>query len=76
VYFFVRIQAGASKIKGSYNYVLSTDHKLIPASNASLAAMHGSASGMFVTIQRENIPPSKKKMNKAVTMLKLHDVCS
>jgi hypothetical protein len=24
---------------------------------------------MFVTIQRENIHPSKKKMNKAVTML-------
>jgi len=24
---------------------------------------------MFVTIQRENIRPSKKEMNKAVTML-------
>jgi hypothetical protein len=31
---------------------------------------------MFVTIQRENIRPSKKEMNKAVTMLKLLDVCS
>jgi hypothetical protein len=31
---------------------------------------------MFVTIQRENIRPSKKEMNKAVTMLKLPDVCS
>jgi hypothetical protein len=31
---------------------------------------------MFVTIQRENIRPSKKEMNKSVTMLKLPDVCS
>jgi hypothetical protein len=31
---------------------------------------------MFVTIQRENIRPSKKEMNKAVTMVKLSDVCS
>jgi hypothetical protein len=29
---------------------------------------------MFVTIQRENIFPSKKEMNKSVTMLKLADV--
>jgi hypothetical protein len=56
--------------------VLSTDRELIPARNASLAAMHGSASEMFVTIQRENIRPSKKEMNKAVTMHILPDVCS
>jgi hypothetical protein len=31
---------------------------------------------MFVTIQRENISPSKKEMNNAVTMLKLPDVYS
>jgi hypothetical protein len=31
---------------------------------------------MFVTIQRENIRPSKKETNKAVTMLNLPDVCS
>jgi hypothetical protein len=31
---------------------------------------------MFVTIQCENIRPSKKEMNKAVTMLKLPDVFS
>jgi hypothetical protein len=31
---------------------------------------------MFVTIQRENIRPSKKEINKVVTMLKLSDVCS
>jgi hypothetical protein len=31
---------------------------------------------MFVTIQREKIRPSNKEMNKAVTMLKLLDVCS
>jgi hypothetical protein len=31
---------------------------------------------MFVTIQRENIRPSKKEMNKAVTILKLPEVCS
>jgi hypothetical protein len=28
----------------------------------------------FVTVQRENIRPSKKEMNKAVTMRKLPDV--
>jgi hypothetical protein len=31
---------------------------------------------MLVIIQRENICPSKKEMNKAVTMIKLPDVCS
>jgi hypothetical protein len=31
---------------------------------------------MFVTIRRENIRPSKKEMNKAVTKSKLPDVCS
>jgi hypothetical protein len=31
---------------------------------------------MFVTLERENIRPSKKEMNKAVAMLKLPDVCS
>jgi hypothetical protein len=31
---------------------------------------------MFVIVQRENIRPSKKEINKAVTMLKLPDVCS
>jgi hypothetical protein len=31
---------------------------------------------IFVTIQRENILPSKKEMYKAVTMLKLSYVCS
>jgi hypothetical protein len=31
---------------------------------------------MFVTIQRENIRPSNKEINKAVRMLKLPDVCS
>jgi hypothetical protein len=31
---------------------------------------------MFVTIQREYIRPLKKEMNKAVTMLKMPDVCS
>jgi hypothetical protein len=31
---------------------------------------------MFVTIQRENIRTSKKELNKAVTMLKLPNVCS
>jgi hypothetical protein len=60
--------------------LLSTVHELIPAWNASLAAMHGSASESnvhyLVTIQRESIRPSKTEMNKAVTMLKLPDVCS
>jgi hypothetical protein len=56
---------------------LSTDHELIPARNASLATMNGSVNRiMFVTIQRENIPPSKKEMKKTVTMLKLPDVCT
>jgi hypothetical protein len=31
---------------------------------------------MFVTIQRENIRPSNKEMNKAVTVIKLLDVGS
>jgi hypothetical protein len=31
---------------------------------------------MFVTIQRENIRPSKKEVNTAVTIFKLPDVCS
>jgi hypothetical protein len=31
---------------------------------------------MFVTNQRENIHASKKEMNKAVTVLKLPNVCS
>jgi hypothetical protein len=35
--------------------------------------MHGSD---IVTVQRENMNPSKKEINKAVTMLKLSDVCS
>jgi hypothetical protein len=57
--------------------LLATDHELIPLRYASLAEMHGSeAEVMFVTIQHENIRPSKMEMNKAVTMLKLHDVCS
>jgi hypothetical protein len=48
----------------SIAHVQSTDHELIPARNASLAAMQGSASGMFVTIQCENIRPSKEEMNR------------
>jgi hypothetical protein len=57
--------------------LLPTDHVLIPARNASLAAMQGSVSRVtFVTIQRENIRPSNKEMNKAVTMLKQPHVCS
>jgi hypothetical protein len=57
--------------------VLSTDHELIPSRNTSLAVMHSSgAEVMFVIIQRENICPSKKEMNKAGTMLKQPDVCS
>jgi hypothetical protein len=31
---------------------------------------------MFVTVQRENIRPSEKDINKAVTKSKLPDVCS
>jgi hypothetical protein len=55
----------------------STYHELIPARNASLAAIQGSgAEVMFVTIQRENIHRSNKEINKAVTMLKLSDVCT
>jgi hypothetical protein len=54
----------------------STDHELIPARNASLAATQGFASGIFVTIQPENIRPSKEEINNTGTMLKLPDVCS
>jgi hypothetical protein len=31
---------------------------------------------MMMTIQRESIRPSKKEVNKVLTMLKLPDVCS
>jgi uncharacterized membrane protein len=31
---------------------------------------------MFINIQRENIRPSKKEVNNAVTMLIMLDVCS
>jgi hypothetical protein len=55
----------------------STDHELIPARNVSLTSMPGFASGSnFVTIQHENIRPSNKEINKAVTMFKLPYVCS
>jgi hypothetical protein len=51
-------------------YVQSTDHELISARNASLAAMQVSTAGvMSVTNQRENIRPSEKEMDKAVTIL-------
>jgi hypothetical protein len=60
-------------------YVQSTDHELITASNASrvlrqCTVPRAEVGLMLVTIQRENIRPSKKEMNKAVTMLKLPDV--
>jgi hypothetical protein len=49
--------------------VQSTDHELIPATNVSLVAMQGSASGSNVlTLQHEYIRTSKKEMNKAVTL--------
>jgi hypothetical protein len=54
-----------------YLSVLSTDNEFIPTRNASLAAMHGSASGCNVHCPTWNIRPSSKEMNKAVTMLKL-----
>jgi hypothetical protein len=55
----------------------STDHELIPARMRVLRQRTVPRTAvMFVTIQRENIRPSKIKMNKAVTMLKLPDVCS
>jgi hypothetical protein len=37
--------------------------------------MQGSASGMFVTIQPEDIRPSKKEINNAVTMLIINLNC-
>jgi hypothetical protein len=58
----------------------STDHELIPARNASLTAMQGSAS-----VSRPNVryypmwkhsSLKRKKINKAVTTIKLPDVCS
>jgi hypothetical protein len=58
-------------------HLLSTDHVLIPARNASLASVHGSANGSNIRYYptRKHSPP-KKKMNNAVIMLKLSDVCS
>jgi hypothetical protein len=58
--------------------ILSTDHELIPARNASIAALQGSASGSNVRYYpTRKHSPFKEKMNKAVTMQsKLPDVCS
>jgi hypothetical protein len=57
------------------SYLQSTDHELIPARNALLRQCKvRRAEVIFVTIQRENIRPSKKEMNKAVTMFIMPDV--
>jgi hypothetical protein len=51
-------------------YVQSTDHQLIPQGMLVLRQCKvPQAKVMFVAIQRDNIRPSKKEMNKAVTML-------
>jgi hypothetical protein len=49
-------------------FVQSTDQELIPARNASQCKVPR-VEMMFAIIQRENICPSKKEMNKAITML-------
>jgi hypothetical protein len=55
----------------------STDHELIPKGMLVLQQCKVQrAEVMFVTIQRENIRPSKKEMNRAFTMIKLPDVSS
>jgi hypothetical protein len=59
--------------------VQCTDHDLIPARNASLGdnARYLRAEVILVITQRENIRPSKREMNKAITMqYELPDVCS
>jgi hypothetical protein len=67
----------ASMIRAMTEAVKSTDHELIPARNARLAECTvPRPEVMFVAIQRENIRPSKKEINKAVTMLIMPDVCS
>jgi hypothetical protein len=54
--------------------VHSTDHELIPARNVILAAVQGSSRRSNVRYYTmEIIRPSKKEMNKSVTM---PDVCS
>jgi hypothetical protein len=55
----------------------STDHELIPTRNASLVAMQVSASGNNVRYYPTwKHSPLKERKNKAVTMLKLPDVCN
>jgi hypothetical protein len=64
------------KLNESLN-VLSTDHELIPQGMRVLRQCTvPPAEVMLHIIQRENIGSSKKEMNKAVTILKLPDVCS
>jgi hypothetical protein len=58
--------------------VQSSDHELIPASKMRVLPREckvPQAEVMFITIERENIRPSKKEMKKAVTICKLPDVC-
>jgi hypothetical protein len=65
------------KVVNTTETLQSTDHELILVRNASLwQCTVPQAEVMFVTVQRENICPSKKEINKAVTILKLPDVCS
>jgi hypothetical protein len=54
----------------------STYHELVPAKNASLEAMQGSASGSNVRYYPTSKHSPLKERNKAVTMLKMPDVCS
>jgi hypothetical protein len=58
-------------IQISFPHILSTDHELIPQGMRVLrqcTVLRQEA--MVVTIQRKNIRPSKKEMNKSVTSLK------
>jgi hypothetical protein len=53
--------------------VQSTDHEFMRVLRQCKVPR---AEVIFFTVQRGNIRPSKKEMNKAVTMLNLPDVCS
>jgi hypothetical protein len=64
-------------IQISFPHILSTDHEFIPPRNASLAAMHGSATGSngrYNPTQKHS--PLKERNEQVCYKLKLPDVCS
>jgi hypothetical protein len=65
------------RFRGVCSHHTATGQELTPQGTQILRQCTVSRENVkFVTTQRENIRPSKNKMNKAVKMLKLPDVCN